>query len=46
MSKDELMEFIERILKEDTVSEFVVYGFIEKVIANINIIKESKLCLN
>ena len=46
MSKDELVEFIEKILREDTVSEFALFGFIEKVIANMKIIEENKICLN
>jgi hypothetical protein len=46
MSKADFEEFIKRILREDAVSEYTLFGFIEKIITNIKIIEENKICLN
>jgi hypothetical protein len=39
-------DFIRQILKEDTVSDFNLYGIMEKILSNISIIENNKICLN
>jgi hypothetical protein len=46
MSQTDLIDFIKKILREDTVSEFDQFGVIEEFIANICIIESVELCLN
>jgi len=46
MMEADLLEFFKQILQEETVSEFTLYGIIEKVITNVTIIEDNTLCLN
>jgi hypothetical protein len=46
MNDSHFEEFLKQLHNQDIVSEFYQFGMNEKIVPNISIIEENKICLN